>query len=389
MGRIYKQNDEIHQVPMRIGIDVSMLVYQGSGVATYTYNFVKNLLKYDKKNEYILFYSSLRRPKGFYYLDEFRKLGGKVFDYPLPPRILKFFWNKYYLLPVEWLIGKVDIYHSSDYLRPPLLKGTKSITTLHDLTWKLFPQYHTKDVITAHENKLKKTIKFKDEIVVDSQNTKKDLFKCFPKSKNNSVSVIYPGVGDEFKKINNKSKIKKVLKKYKIKFPANYLLYVGAIEPRKNLITAIKVFNKLIRDKKYSDFKFLIVGRAGWKNENVFNLIKTLKLEKKVIFVGYVTDYDLPYFYNAARVFIYLSLYEGFGLPPLEAAKCGTPTLLYKNSSLKEIFSKIYPFAKAETELIVLKTLIKNRPKPNLNFMNQYTWKNYSKVFLDLIKELF
>ena len=124
---------------MKIGIDVSMLVYQGSGVATYTYNFVKNLLIYDKKNEYRLFYSSLRRPKDFYYLNEFRKLGAKVFDYPFPPRLLKLFWNKYHLLPVEWLIGKVDIYHSSDYLRPPLLKGTRGITTLHDLTLKLFP----------------------------------------------------------------------------------------------------------------------------------------------------------------------------------------------------------------------------------------------------------
>lgn len=372
---------------MRIGIDVSMLVYQGSGVATYTYNFVKNLLMYDKKNEYVLFYSSLRRPKGFYYLDEFRKLGAKVYDYHLPPRILKLFWNKYHLLPVEWLIGKVDVYHSSDYLRPPLLKGTKSITTLHDLTWKLFPQYHTQDVITAHENKLKKTIKFKDEIIVDSQNTKIDLYKCFPKSKNNSVSVIYPGVGDNFRKIKDKQKIKKVLKKYKIKYPANYLLYVGAIEPRKNLNTAIKTFNQIIQDENYSDFNFLIIGRAGWKNESVFNLIKNLKLEKKVFFVGYVDDIDLPYFYNAVKVFIYLSLYEGFGLPPLEAAKCDTTTLLYRNSSLKEIFPKDYPFAKKSKELFAIKELIKSK-QINFNFIKKFEWSRYINEFLTIISKI-
>lgn len=371
---------------MRIGIDISMLVYQGSGVATYTYNFVKNLLKYDKaryrtvsgkQNEYRLFYSSLRRPPDFYFIDEFKKLGAKVYDYRLPPRILKFLWNKNHLLPVEWLIGKVDVYHSSDYLRPPLLKGTKSITTLHDLTWKLFPQYHTQDVITAHENKLKKTIKFKDEIIVDSQNTKKDLFKCFPKIKKNQVSVIYPGVGDNFRKITNKSEIKKVLKKYKIKYPANYLLYVGAIEPRKNLITAIKVFNKLLQDKKYSDFKFLIVGRAGWKNEEVYRCINTLKLNDKIVSVGYVKDEDLVYFYNSAKVFIYLSLYEGFGLPPLEAAKCGVPTLLYSNSSLKEIFPKNYPFSKKGFELKTLSYLLENKNKIKLGFVKKYNWKNY------------
>ena len=371
---------------MIIGIDVSMLVYKGSGVATYTYNLVKNLLKYDKKNEYRLFYSSFRRPPDFYFIDEFRKLGAKVYDYRFPPRILKLLWNKWHILPVEWLIGKVDIYHSSDFLRPPLLKGTKSITTLHDLTWKLFPQYHTQDVIIAHENKLKKTIKFKDQIIVDSQNTKKDLYKCFPKTKKNQVSVIYPGVGDNFRKIKDKQEIKKVLKKYRLPYPANYLLYVGAIEPRKNLITAINVFNKLIKDNKYSDFKFLIVGRAGWKNENVFNLIKTLNLENKVVFVGYVSDKDLPYFYNAASVFIYLSLYEGFGLPPLEAAKCGTLTLLYSNSSLKEIFPKNYPFSIKGVELFSIKRLIENK-NINLIFANKYNWKNCCKSFMSFWSE--
>ncbi len=368
---------------MKIGIDISMLVYQGSGVATYTYNLVKNLLKYDRKNKYRLFYSSLRRPKDFYYLQEFRKLGAKVYDYPVPPRLLKLFWNKLHVFPVEWLIGKVDVYHSSDYLRPPLLKGTKGLTTIHDLTWKLFPQYHTQDVIKAHENKLKKTIKFKDAIIVDSQNTKKDLYMSFTKAQKNPISVIYPGVGDNFRKISDKSAIKKVLNKYKLKYTVNYLLYVGAIEPRKNLITAIKVFNNLLKDKKYSDFKFLIVGRAGWKNERVFQLIKDLKLDNKIIFVGYVNDVDLPYLYNCAKVFIYLSLYEGFGLPPLEAAKCKTPSLIYKNSSLKEIFPENYPFTKKKNELITLKELI-NGKKINFDFVKTYSWENYCQKFISL-----
>lgn len=384
MGGNSKQGNEIYKDFMIIGIDVSMLVYKGSGVATYTYNLVKNLLKYDKKNEYRLFYSSFRRPPDFYFIKEFRKLGAKVCDYRFPPRVLKLFWNKWHILPVEWLIGKVDIYHSSDFLRPPLLKGTSGITTIHDLTWKLFPQYHTQDVITAHENKLKKTIKFKDKIIVDSQNTKKDLYKCFPKIKNNQVSVIYPGVGDEFKKIRDSARIKKALKKYRLPYPDDYLLYVGAIEPRKNLITAIKVFNKLIQDKNYSNFKFLIVGRAGWKNESVFNLIKDLKLEKKVIFVGYVNDVDLPYFYNAARIFIYLSLYEGFGLPPLEAAKCKTPSLIYKNSSLKEIFPENYPFAKKKYELSTTKELLTDKSRINFEFVKKYSWKRYCQKIIDL-----
>ncbi len=128
----------------------------------------------------------------------------------------------------------------------------------------------------------------------------------------------------------------------------------------------------------------MIVGRAGGKNESVFNLIKKLHLEKQVIFVGYVDDKDLPYFYNATRGFIYLSLYEGFGLPPLEAAKCKIPTLLYRNSSLKEIFPKNYPFAKRGNELIIVKELINDKSKINLSFVKNYSWKKYIKEFISL-----
>ena len=230
---------------MRIGIDISMLVYQGSGVANYTYNLVKNLIKYDKNNKHILFYSSLRKPEDFHCLDDLKKINANIYEATFPSRLLRLFWNKLHILPVEWFIKKVDVFFSSDYLRPPLLKGTKGITTIHDLTWKIFPEYHTQDVINAHTRKMLKTIKYKDKIIADSINTKKDILKYYPEIKENRITVIYPGIDDNFKKITDQNKIKNVLKKYNLKYPANYLLYVGAIEPRKNLITAIKVFNKL------------------------------------------------------------------------------------------------------------------------------------------------
>lgn len=397
---------------MKIGIDISMLVYQGSGVATYTHNLVSHLLKYNN-NEYRLFYSSFRRPKNFYYLDEFKKLGAKLYDFRFPPSLLKLWWNKYHLFPVEWFIGKVDIYHTSDFLRPPLLRGTRGITTIHDLTWTIFPQFHTKEIVKAHERKMEKTIKYGDIIIVDSHNTKNDLLKYYPEAKNrNKIYVIHPGVDERFRPIKDRRKIKKILAKYNISYPKNYLLYVGAIEPRKNLTTAIKVFYELItgnsgkpsrfdypvedrisKVKKvptnpYSDYKFLIVGRAGWKNEEVFSLIKELNLQNKVRFVGYVEDDDLPYFYNAARVFIYLSKYEGFGLPPIEAAACGCPTLLCNSSSLNEIFKPGYPYAKEGRVLETLKRLINDSSFNVSNFTYDFSWEKYYYEFLKIITSL-
>lgn len=367
---------------MIIGIDVSMLNYQGSGVANYTFNLVKNLLKYGKEHEYRLFYSSLRRPKNFYYLEELRNLGAKIYDYPFPISIWKILWGKYHLVPVEWLIGKVDVFLSSDFLRPPLLKGTKGVTTIHDLTWKIFPQFHNDDIVEAHQRKLDKTVKYQDTVIVDSENTKKDLLKFYPEI--NKAETIHLAVGDHFKRIRNKDEVKKVLKKYKVKFPGNYLLYVGAIEPRKNLETAIEVFNKFVSRKEYSDYVFLIVGRAGWKNEKIFNLINKLNLENKVRFVGYVEDRDLPYLYNAAKVFVYLSKYEGFGLPPVEAAACGVPTLLYNNSSLKEIFKKDYLYTSHGKELSDLISLVNGKTDIK-KYTYDFSWKKYCEEFLRII----
>lgn len=322
---------------MVIGIDISMLVYLGSGVATYTYELVRHLLKSDKENEYRLFYSSRRKPQRVLeHLDEFKKLGAKVVTYPLPPWFLNLIWNRWQVLPVEWLIGKVDIYHSSDFLRPPLLPGTKGITTIHDLTWKIYPEYHTQDIVKGHERKLKRTIKAGDTIIVDSNNTKKDLLKFYPQIEDNDVHVIPLGVSERFKPVKNISIISDVLKKYHIPINKAYLLYVGAIEPRKRLDLAIKVFAELLKEKKYADYIFVIAGRAGWKNEEIFELVNKLQLEKIVIYPGYIEDIDLPALYSDAKLFVYLSDYEGFGLPPLEALACGTKVICSNKASLPE-----------------------------------------------------
>ncbi len=375
-----------------------MLVYAGSGVANYTFNLVKTLLEIDKNNKYRLFYSSLRRPKNFYYLNELKKFGGKIYEYPFPPSFLKIIWGKFNIIPIEWFTGKVDVFFFSDFLRPPLLPGTKGVTTIHDLTWKIFPEYHEERIIKAHEKKLEKTIKYNDTIIVDSQSTKNDLIKFYPKVKKNKVHVIYPGIGEGFKPITDQPKIKNVLIKYNILKttayplqPTPFLLYVGAIEPRKNLVLAIKVFSELIKDNNFSNYKFIITGRAGWKNEDVFQSIKRLKLEDKVIFTGFVEDEDLPYLYNATNLTVYLSSYEGFGLPPLESLACGTPVIAGDNSSLVETVDKKFLVDIADKNKVLekMKYLLNNKIKINAKeVQNKFNWKKSAQQFLKIITDL-
>jgi glycosyltransferase involved in cell wall biosynthesis len=380
---------------MTIGIDISQLVYQGSGVANYTYNLVKNLLTFDKKNTYKLFFASKNPFKKYPFLEEFKTLGEKIYRYPIPMKLQKFLWQKNDFLSINRLIGQSDIFYSSDFLRPKTDKNVKGITTIHDLSWKLYPKYHTDDVIKAHEKKLEKTIKYNDEIIVDSENTKNDLLKLYPQIKEEKVHVIYPGVGKSFKKIDDNETIKKVinqyLKSYKLQV-TSYMLYVGAIEPRKNLDVAIKVFHKILNTKYLLlDTKFLIIGKAGWKNEKIFQLIKDLKLEDKVIFLGYVEDKDLPYFYSGALLTFYLSSYEGFGLPPLESLACGTPVIAGDNSSMKETLPKEFLVDEKNKEEVYKKVIeiLEKKPKINLEKIRQkFSWQNSAKNIASLFERL-
>lgn len=365
-----------------------MLVYVGSGVANYTFNLSKTLLQNDKKNEYRFFYSSFRRPRNFYYLDELKKLGGKIYSYPFPPSFLRLIWGKLGIVPIEWFTGKVDVFFFSDFLRPPLLKGTRGVTTIHDLTWKLFPKLHTPMVIKAHEKKLSNTIKNKDQIIVDSTNTKNDLLKMYPKIDKNLVNVIYPGIGEEFKPTEDRIVMNEILKKYQINIHDKFLLYVGAIEPRKNLVLSIKVFSQLIKDRPFSDYKFYIAGRAGWKNEDVFQTIKDLRLENVVKFIGFVEDDDLPILYSAAALTVYLSSYEGFGLPPLESLACGTKVIAGNNSSLKETINKKYLIDVSDKNKVQekMKSLLENEDNiDSQEIRKRFSWQASAQSFLKVI----
>lgn len=182
-----------------------------------------------------------------------------------------------------------------------------------------------------------------------------------------------------------------ILKKYEIETDSKFLLYVGAIEPRKNLVLAINIFNELIKDDKFSDFKFIITGRSGWKNENVYQSIKQLELENKVRFIGFVVDEDLPCLYNAASLTVYLSAYEGFGLPPLESLVCGTKVIVGDNSSLRETISPEFLVDLSDKNKILekMKYLLNNKIKINSKeVQDRFNWKESAKKFLRIIYDI-
>lgn len=309
---------------MKIGIDISQSVYHGTGVASYTRNLVTNLLKIDKTNEYILFGSTLRRQKDLKnFLDTLPKRSGIIRKtFSLPPTVLELIWNRIHAVAVESFIGKMNVFHTSDWTDPPA--QAPKVTTIHDLVVYKYPESLPNRIIETQRRKLAWVKKESGAVIADSESTKSDIVHLL-EIPDEKIKVVHLGVDKNFSPP-SQVRIKEVRKKYRIF--GNYLLCVGTIEPRKNLERVISAFQKL--DPPHT--MLVIAGNPGWGNK-IARLVNM-----KVI--GFVPDDDLPALYGGAICFVYPSLYEGFGLPVLEAMSSGCPVVTSDRGSLKEIAGK-------------------------------------------------
>lgn len=306
---------------MNIGIDISQSVYQGTGVAAYTRNLVKTLLDIDRNNHYILFGSTLRRQKVLRELINSlphpESFMAKIYSFP--PLGLEFLWNKLHTQVIESFTGDIDIFHTSDWIEPPA--RCPKVTTIHDVVVYRHPEFLNPRIIGVQKSKLDWVKKETTAVIADSKSTKDDIvtYLGIPENK---IHVVYLGVSKEYFP-QKKDAIKQVQKKYGI--PGEFILAVGTREPRKNLKRVIAAFQKLPR----KTVQLIIVGNLGWGEE--------LVRSGNIILLENVPVGDLASLYSSALCFVYPSLYEGFGLPILEAMACGVPVLTSKRGSLAEI----------------------------------------------------
>ena len=316
---------------MIIGIDVSSVSYQ-TGVSNYTLNLVKNLVNLDKTNKYKLFYSSLRLPLP----KEIQELASKpnvtIYHFRLPPTLLQILWNQLHLFPIELFIGKCDIFHASDWTQPPTIKA-KTITTIHDLTPFLHPEWHHPKVINAHKNKMYWASKKCAQFICVSQNTKIDLLRLFPKIDISKIEVIYEAAENKyglFAKLSPEEKTKKI-NSIKHQYGLNdFILAQGTREPRKNLPRLIQAFTEFKQKYPKTKIELAITGKYGWGED-----VKTHDPNIKIL--GFIPEKDIVSLHAATMCLAYPSLYEGFGLPVVKSFKVGTPVITSNNSSLAEI----------------------------------------------------
>lgn len=289
------------------------------------------------------------------------------------------------------LYKKYDIVHFLDYATPALYKG-KKIATIHDMAMHTMKDKYTKGQVLIKTILLKNTIKNADKLICISEFTKKELLKYYPKVDESKIEVVYNGF--EYNEIElTQQVIDTTLNKFNI--TKDYLLFVGTLSPHKNIERIIEAFNK-VRNEGY-DYQLVICGKKGWLYEDIFNKVKELKLENEVVFTDYVTDEELEVLYKNTKLFVFPSLYEGFGFPPIEAMARKIPIITSTEGALKEIVGNGFCFCDAyDVNDITIKIvsilsdvqLHNNLIKFGLKRVKKFSWNNTGKKLNIIYKEI-
>lgn len=366
---------------MKIAIDVRSAVGQKAGKGWYTFHIVKELLSIDKENDYLLYTNAISKDIADI-LSAAQPLSASIKIIQSNP----FLWH--FSVIKDFIKERCDLFFApTSFIIPAFLSSRyASMITVHDLVAFLHPRLHqTKATILEHiffRMALRKT----RHVLAPSENTKKDLMRLFhyPEEK---ITVTPLGVSEEFGK-NIESAVKDAVRK-KYNLPQEFVLTVGGLEPRKNigkLVDAVISLNK----------KLVIVGGKGWKSEMLQKKIRSAR--DSIMHIENIDSADLPAIYQSAAVFVFPSLYEGFGLPPLEAMASGCPVICSRTASLPEVCGDAAIFIDPENtdELKnALKELLENEKlrvelrQKGLMHAKKFTWRKTAEKTLEVIRKFF
>ena len=372
-------------IKIKIGIISDRLNRQRTGIGNYVYNLLDQFDKESLEDIVLINYQKN---------SHFKNLEQILIKNPLDPLGNKsfYFWHIYLHAVLKAKDYGLDIIHSPENATPFTALKPNKVITVHDITPHFFPESFSPLTLLRYRLLFSRAMETSDRIIVDSISTKNDLIKYY-KVKQEKIRVIYLGVNNAFKCF-EETKVEEIKDKWRIDFP--FILYVGTIEPRKNIYRLLMAFSKI--KKKNAKYKLLMMGIKGWKFKNLLETINNLNLQKDIIFTGYVTDHELPLLYNAADLFIYPSLYEGFGLPPLEAMACGCPVVTSNTSSLPEVIGdagimvdplSVDELANATYSILTNENLREELIKKGLQRSKAFSWKICSEKTLKVYKEIY
>ena len=389
---------------MRIGIDARCLEEEKiSGVGEYTLEIIRNLLEIDQKNQYFVFSNSFRQKSNhFSFLENYPKAKLKRFRWPnklFNFSLWYFGWpklDKLIGLPASRLerealpAGGADIIFAPNIIFLAVSHKCRLITTFHDLTFERFPEFFTQKTRLWHYYFVnpRRIAQKSARLIAVSQSSKKDLGELYALGPE-KISVVYHGTGDDFRMIDrNDPKLLEVQKKYNL--PYKFILYLGNVEPRKNIRAIIEAYKKFrAGSPKFEKYKLVLAGSVS---PLCYDIIE--KERNNIRIIGYIERQYRPHVMNLASLFVYPSHFEGFGLPLLEAMACGTPVITSNNSSIPEVVgsaavmtnpSRPQELTEAMREILGNEKLYGNLREKGLKQAQKFSWKKSAKETLTVI----
>ncbi len=361
---------------MRIAVDAYEINKNYTGVGRYTFDLISALVKIDKENEYTLFFKENSE------LSNSLKEVNKIF---LPSEKGYTYWQNFLLNPMLKK-GNFDLFFATNYSLPIFFKG-KSALTVHDISWKVLKDDYSSKERILKEIKSRLSFKKASLIFTVSEFTKDEVVKYY-KANPDKIVAIHSAINNKFHRA-KEDEILEFKKKYSIK-GEKFIGFLGSLFKRRHIKELIKAFNKL--RKTDNEISLVIFGKIYDSG------VKEFINSEGIFWNERIEDKYINAFYSSLNLFVYISDYEGFGFPPLEALKCGTPSLLLKGSSLEEIYKKIALFVeKPSSELIYekLKEFFSNEENYRETIFSEFkeredyfTWERAAKEYLKHIKKL-
>ena len=358
---------------MKIGIDLSPVEKDPAGIGQYSLSLFTELCKIDKKNTYIVYTTA-----PFLFANTQNKV--KKVNKKLPAYGSR--WMKSVVEDAKK--EELDLFISpSNHLFTKLFPRT--IQYVHDLAPIKYPKFFGRKASLKYKATLKLATTNALQILTISQTIKDEILNAYPKTKG-KVNYIYPGL-NKWIELENKDP-NAMLDKYMIDF--EYILTLSTLEPRKNYINMIKAFQKF-KNTTNSPLKYLIIGKKGWYFDEIFKIVEDLGLENDVKFLGYVPNQDLNTIISKAKAFLFMSFYEGFGIPPIEALSLNVKTLVSDIPVFHEAFQEKVMYTDPHSPdkiAIAIQEILERKQKDTTTFVkDRYSWEKSAHKLLSIINE--
>lgn len=371
---------------MKFSIDARGInLYKGSGIGTYTENLLRELLNIDTKNNYSIFWTGEN-------YESYKKDNSKIIF--TSKKHGTFYENYYYPNYIEE--NNIDMHHiPQNGIGLNELYTSPVVVTIHDLIPYILPETVGRGYLQRFLRDMPLIVSNSKIILTVSEYSKRDIMKFFPFVNEEKIFVTPLAANKSYKPLNKSNCVEYIKNKYSISSP--FLLYIGGFSTRKNVKELIIAFSKIHKSLK-KDYKLVLCGSIKDEGVKLQDLCKELLIDDKIIFTGFIPDDELPLFYNAAELFVYPSLYEGFGLPPLEAMSCATPVITSNSTSIPEVTKDcailIDPFNKDELASSILnllnsESLLQEYSQKGYKNSLNFTWKNTAIATLKAYEHAF